>query len=112
MLDRLIIATRESPLALWQANFVKAELEARHEGLAVELLGMRTQGDRWLQSPLSEIGGKGLFIKELEQGLLPVFQERVWAEPSLQKQKQPLSSLQPKESSSSCDFTSFLFGLL
>ena len=70
MLDRLIIATRESPLALWQANFVKAELEARHDGLLVELLGMRTQGDRWLQSPLSEVGGKGLFIKELEQALL------------------------------------------
>lgn len=70
MLDRLIIATRESPLALWQANFVKAELEARHNGLTVELLGMRTQGDRWLQSPLSEVGGKGLFIKELEQALL------------------------------------------
>jgi hydroxymethylbilane synthase len=70
VLDRIIIATRESPLALWQANFVKAELEARHDGLVVELLGMRTQGDRWLQSPLSEIGGKGLFIKELEQALL------------------------------------------
>lgn len=70
MLDRLVIATRESPLALWQANFVKAELEARHQGLTVELLGMRTQGDRWLQSPLSEVGGKGLFIKELEQALL------------------------------------------
>jgi hydroxymethylbilane synthase len=65
-----VIATRESPLALWQANFVKAQLESHHHGLLVELLGMRTQGDRWLQSPLSEVGGKGLFIKELEQALV------------------------------------------
>ncbi len=66
----LVIATRESPLALWQAEFVKAALEAAHEGLEVSLLGMRTQGDRWLSAPLSEVGGKGLFIKELEQALL------------------------------------------
>lgn len=66
---KLVIATRESPLALWQAEFVKARLEAAHPGLQVDLLGMRTQGDRWLQSPLSEVGGKGLFIKELEQAL-------------------------------------------
>jgi hydroxymethylbilane synthase len=65
----LVIATRESPLALWQAEFVKARLEEAHPGLRVELLGMRTQGDVWLQSPLSEVGGKGLFIKELEQAL-------------------------------------------
>lgn len=70
MKQRIVIATRESPLALWQANFVKAELEAAHPGLVVELLGMRTQGDRWLSTPLSEVGGKGLFIKELEQALL------------------------------------------
>jgi hydroxymethylbilane synthase len=69
-MQRLVIATRESPLALWQAEFVKAALEAAHPGLAVELLGMRTAGDRWLSSPLSEVGGKGLFIKELEQALL------------------------------------------
>ncbi len=69
-MERLVIATRESPLALWQAEFVKAALEAAHPGLEVSLLGMRTQGDRWLQSPLSEVGGKGLFIKELEQALL------------------------------------------
>jgi hydroxymethylbilane synthase len=70
MRDRVVIATRESPLALWQANFVKAQLERAHPGLRVELLGMRTQGDRWLSTPLSEVGGKGLFIKELEQALL------------------------------------------
>ncbi len=70
MNQKLVIATRESPLALWQARFVKAQLETHHDGLRVELLGMRTQGDRWLQSPLSEVGGKGLFIKELEQALV------------------------------------------
>ena len=69
-MKELVIATRESPLALWQAEFVKSALEAAHPGLRVMLLGMRTQGDRWLQSPLSEVGGKGLFIKELEQALL------------------------------------------
>ena len=69
-MKELVIATRESPLALWQAEFVKAALEAAHPGLAVTLLGMRTQGDRWLSSPLSEVGGKGLFIKELEQALV------------------------------------------
>jgi hydroxymethylbilane synthase len=69
-MQELVIATRESPLALWQAEFVKAALEARHDDLRVTLLGMRTQGDRWLSSPLSEVGGKGLFIKELEQALL------------------------------------------
>ncbi|MEQ8486442.1 MAG: hydroxymethylbilane synthase [Pseudomonadales bacterium] len=69
-MQKLVIATRESPLALWQAEFVKTELEAAHPGLEVGLLGMRTQGDRWLQSPLSEVGGKGLFIKELEQAVL------------------------------------------
>lgn len=69
-MKELVIATRESPLALWQAEFIKSALEAAHDGLRVRLLGMRTQGDRWLQSPLSEVGGKGLFIKELEQALL------------------------------------------
>jgi len=68
--DRITIATRESKLALWQANFIKAELETHHPGLQVELLGMTTEGDRWLSSPLSEVGGKGLFIKALEDALL------------------------------------------
>ncbi|TAG81822.1 MAG: hydroxymethylbilane synthase [Burkholderiales bacterium] len=64
--DPLIIATRESPLALAQANFVKAQLEALDDGLDVELLGMTTRGDQILDKPLAKIGGKGLFIKELE----------------------------------------------
>ncbi len=66
----LTIATRESQLALWQANFIRSELERVHPGLEVRLLGMRTRGDRWLNAPLREIGGKGLFIKELEEALL------------------------------------------
>jgi len=66
----LTIATRQSPLALWQAEFVKAELEAQHEGLKVELLKMVSRGDKLLDSPLSKVGGKGLFVKELEQALL------------------------------------------
>ncbi len=69
-MDELIIATRESPLALWQAEHVKAALSALHQGLSVRLLGMRTLGDKWLSSPLSEVGGKGLFLKELEQAML------------------------------------------
>ncbi|MEX1664002.1 hydroxymethylbilane synthase [Zhongshania arctica] len=64
------IATRESLLALWQAEFIKAELQAAHPGLEVELLGMTTRGDQLLDSPLSKIGGKALFVKELEQALV------------------------------------------
>jgi hydroxymethylbilane synthase len=66
----LRIATRESPLALWQAEYVKAGLERAHPGLRVELLPMTTRGDQILNSPLSQIGGKGLFIKELEVAML------------------------------------------
>ncbi len=66
----LRIATRESLLALWQAEYIKARLEACHPGLKVELLGMTTRGDQLLDSPLSKIGGKALFVKELEQALL------------------------------------------
>lgn len=66
----LRIATRESLLALWQAEYIKARLEACHPGLQVELLGMTTRGDQLLDSPLSKIGGKALFVKELEQALL------------------------------------------
>jgi hydroxymethylbilane synthase len=65
----LIIATRESPLALAQARHVKAELESVIPGLSVELLGMTTRGDQILDKPLAKIGGKGLFIKELEVAL-------------------------------------------
>jgi hydroxymethylbilane synthase len=65
----LRIATRKSPLALWQAEHVRARLLAAHPGLSVELLGIQTRGDKILDSPLAKIGGKGLFIKELEQSL-------------------------------------------
>jgi len=68
--DTLRIATRKSPLALWQAEHVAAELSAAHPGLEVELVGMSTQGDKILDTPLAKIGGKGLFVKELEQGML------------------------------------------
>ena len=64
------IATRKSPLALWQANEVSRQLQSMHAGLTVELVTMSTQGDRVLDSPLNKIGGKGLFVKELEQSLL------------------------------------------
>jgi hydroxymethylbilane synthase len=64
------IATRESPLALWQAEFIKAGLQAAHPGLDVELLGMTTRGDKMLDAPLAKIGGKGLFVKELETAIL------------------------------------------
>ena len=67
---RVVIATRESPLALWQAEHVRALLVAQHTGLQVELLGMTTLGDRILDRPLSKEGGKGLFVKELELALL------------------------------------------
>lgn len=66
----LKIATRESPLALWQAEFVAAELKRIHPGLPVELLGMTTRADQWLQIPLAKVGGKGLFVKELEEAML------------------------------------------
>lgn len=64
------IATRKSPLALWQANYVKAQLLSYHPDLQVELIPIVTQGDILLDSPLSKIGGKGLFVKQLELALL------------------------------------------
>ena len=64
------IATRESQLALWQAYFIKAELEHHHPGIVVEILGMKTKGDKILDVPLAKVGGKGLFVKELEQAML------------------------------------------
>ncbi len=71
MSDNILrIATRKSPLALWQAEHVADALRAAHPGLAVELIGMSTQGDKILDTPLAKIGGKGLFVKELEQGML------------------------------------------
>lgn len=67
---KIRIATRKSPLALWQANFVKQNLLLAHKDLTVELIPMVTQGDIILDSPLSKIGGKGLFVKQLEQAIL------------------------------------------
>jgi len=64
------IATRKSALALWQADYVKARLEQAHPGLTVTLVPMVSRGDKLLDSPLSKIGGKGLFVKELENALL------------------------------------------
>lgn len=64
------IATRNSPLALWQANFVKDKLEEIYPDLTVTLLGIQTQGDKMLGTPLNKIGGKGLFVKELEKAIL------------------------------------------
>ena len=69
-MKEITIATRESALALWQANFIRDRLIEAHPNLTVHLLGMTTQGDRWLNAPLKEIGGKGRFIKELEVAML------------------------------------------
>lgn len=66
----LRIATRKSPLALWQAEFVKRELERHHPNLQVELVPLTSRGDKILDVPLAKVGGKGLFVKELEQALL------------------------------------------
>ena len=70
MPSTLTIATRESPLALWQAEHVRARLQQAHPGLVVELLGMTSRGDQLLDVPLAKVGGKGLFVKELETALL------------------------------------------
>lgn len=71
MLDKVLkIATRQSPLALWQAQYVKARLEQAHPGLKVELVPMVTRGDVILDTPLAKVGGKGLFVKELELAML------------------------------------------
>ena len=67
---KLVIATRQSPLALWQAEHVRDRLLAQHPQMQVELLKLTTEGDRRLDAPLAAFGGKGLFIKELEQALL------------------------------------------
>jgi hydroxymethylbilane synthase len=70
MSRKLTIATRESPLALWQAEFVQSTLRQAHPGLDVQLLGMTSRGDQLLDVPLAKVGGKGLFVKELEAALL------------------------------------------
>lgn len=69
-MNRLVIATRGSQLALWQANHVKAELERVSPGIVVELNVIKTTGDQILDVPLAKVGGKGLFVKEIEQALV------------------------------------------
>ncbi len=64
------VATRKSPLALWQAHYVRDRLRRQHRDVAVELVPMTTKGDRVLDAPLATVGGKGLFLKELEESLL------------------------------------------
>jgi hydroxymethylbilane synthase len=66
---KLVIASRESALAMWQARHIQARLQALYPEATVEILGMTTTGDQILDSPLARIGGKGLFVKELEQAL-------------------------------------------
>jgi len=71
MTDKIVrIATRQSPLALWQAEYVQQRLLACHPGLRVELVPMVTRGDVILDTPLAKVGGKGLFVKELELAML------------------------------------------
>lgn len=70
MLKRLTIATRGSRLALWQAGWVKEALNRLQPGLAIELLVLKTRGDLILDRPLAKVGGKGLFVKEIEEALL------------------------------------------
>ena len=69
-MPRIRIATRESQLALWQANEVARLLKYHHPELEIDIIGMTTQGDRFLQASLASAGGKGLFVKELEQSLI------------------------------------------
>ena len=64
------LGTRGSLLALWQANFIKSEIERTFPGLLVELVRIKTTGDRILDVPLAKVGGKGLFVKEIEEALL------------------------------------------
>src|SRR5690554_79334 len=66
-ITKLRIATRKSQLALWQAEHVRDRLMAFHPGLEVELVAMSTRGDKILDTPLAKVGGKGLFVKELEE---------------------------------------------
>lgn len=68
--NQIRIATRKSPLAMWQAEHVAAQLQANNPTLAIELVTFTTQGDKILDTPLAKIGGKGLFVKELERAML------------------------------------------
>ena len=65
-----ILVTRKSVLALWQAEYVKTALEQKHPDIKISILGISTFGDKILDTPLNKIGGKGLFVKELEDHLL------------------------------------------
>ena len=69
MADTVIIGTRGSELAMWQANWVKAKIEATHPDLSVALEIVKTKGDKILDVPLAKVGGKGLFVKEIEDAL-------------------------------------------
>lgn len=68
--DKIIIGTRGSPLALWQANWIKGQLEELHKDIAVDLRVIKTSGDKIQDVPLAKVGGKGLFTKEIEESLL------------------------------------------
>ncbi|MDH4231649.1 MAG: hydroxymethylbilane synthase, partial [Nitrospirota bacterium] len=68
--NKVVIGTRGSKLALWQAEWVKAELERMNPGLRVELNKIKTTGDMILDVPLAKVGGKGLFVKEIEEAML------------------------------------------
>lgn len=70
MSNPIRIATRKSPLAMWQAEYIKNSLLALYSDIDVEILGLTTKGDKLLDSPLAKIGGKGLFVKELENKIL------------------------------------------
>ncbi|MDH5679261.1 MAG: hydroxymethylbilane synthase [Nitrospinota bacterium] len=69
-MKELKIGTRASPLALWQANFIRSEIEKKHPGVEVKIFHIHTQGDKILDVPLAKVGGKGLFVKEIENELL------------------------------------------
>ncbi|UOD34706.1 hydroxymethylbilane synthase [Deferribacteraceae bacterium V6Fe1] len=69
-MEKLVIGTRGSKLALWQSNYIKSLIEERYENIKVELKIIKTQGDKILDTPLAKIGGKGLFVKEIENALL------------------------------------------
>ncbi|MBF0414711.1 MAG: hydroxymethylbilane synthase [Magnetococcales bacterium] len=68
--NKITIGTRSSPLAMWQAHLVQSKMQSLHPGLHVELVPMKTRGDHILDVPLAKVGGKGLFVKELEDALL------------------------------------------
>src|SRR5512140_3859129 len=70
MKNKIVIGTRGSKLALWQAEWIKSELQRLNPGLEVELNKIKTTGDKILDVPLAKVGGKGLFVKEIEEALL------------------------------------------